>query len=264
MGGFTSFGPVFAGAQMRLPTFIHESNAIPGKANKLNARFAKLTLLGFEECRQFFRGRPCEVVGTPVRSAMLNLPARGVAIESLGFPAGKPVLFAMGGSQGAKGLNRLALEVSTLLAPEGFSFIHLTGSADEAAAREHYAKLGAPAFVAAFSDKMPEFYAAASVGLSRSGAASLAELAAANLPAILIPYPFAAEDHQTKNAEIFSKHGAAGLISEKEGDAKALAAKLLMLANGDEGKLMRDRLKALAAGQAHEKVADAIERHTHA
>ncbi len=259
MGGFLSFGPTLAGRVLGKPTLIHESNAIPGKANRLTARFASRVLLGFGECARHFSGRDCEVVGTPVRARM-RAPQDVVASRrAFGLPEAGPLLLAMGGSQGAHGINQLVSRSANLLAEAGFSVAHITGVADEKMVRERYQRGGIKHFVAAFSDQMDQLMSAANVAVSRSGAASLAELAAMRLPALLIPYPHAAEDHQTRNAEVFVAQSAA--LSLAEGDAKpedllACAVRL----HGREGDSIRQHLADLHAGTAHERVADAVER----
>ncbi|MFQ3578427.1 MAG: UDP-N-acetylglucosamine--N-acetylmuramyl-(pentapeptide) pyrophosphoryl-undecaprenol N-acetylglucosamine transferase [Verrucomicrobiia bacterium] len=259
MGGFLSFGPTLAGRLLGKPTLIHESNAIPGKANRLTARFATRVLLGFEECARHFSGRDCEVVGTPVRAHMRSPQDSHAARRALGLPEEAPLLLAMGGSQGAHGINELVSRSAGLLKDAGFSVAHISGVADEKMVRERYGRSGLPHFVAAFSDRMDQLMSAASVAVSRSGAASLAELAAMRLPALLIPYPHAAEDHQTRNAEIFVSRGAAVCLAEAQATPEDLLAWALRI-NGPEGESLRQHLAGLHAGTAHERVADTVER----
>ncbi len=102
MGGFTSTGPILAGRLRKIPTFVHESNALPGKANRLNGRLAQTVLLGFEECRRFFPKARCEVTGTPVRQTLTERADRVAALRTFGLVPGRPTLLVMGGSQGAQ------------------------------------------------------------------------------------------------------------------------------------------------------------------
>lgn len=224
MGGFTSTAPMFAGRMMKLPTFIHESNAIPGKANRINARLAKTVLLGFKECAKFFPKSRTEVTGTPIRAGLRERldQAQAQAIFGLHEGAEKRTLLVMGGSQGAHGINQAV----TRAAPEwktALQVIHFTGRDDENTVRAAYESAGVSAYVAAFHHRMQEAYSAADFAVSRSGAASLSELAFFGLPSLLIPYPFAAEDHQTFNAQIFTDAKAAVALKERETTGDYLA-----------------------------------------
>ena len=105
MGGFTSLAPILAGRRRKAPTFVHESNAIPGKANKLNARFCTAALLGFEECARFFPKSKCIVTGTPIRKTLVKRVDRARALGAFGLGGERRTLLVMGGSQGAHGLN---------------------------------------------------------------------------------------------------------------------------------------------------------------
>ena len=227
MGGFTSTAPILAGRARRIPTFVHESNAIPGKANKLNGRLVTRVLLGFEECARFFPAGRCEVTGTPVRTSLTERLEKAKALAAFNLLADKPTLLVMGGSQGAHGINQALINALPQLGAKPLQIIHLTGKQDETLMRESYAQAGIPAFVAAFHHRMEQAYSAADFTIARSGAASLTELSQFALPGILIPYPFAAEDHQTFNAKIFERAGAATLLNERETTGENLAKKLL-------------------------------------
>ncbi|EDY19757.1 UDP-N-acetylglucosamine--N-acetylmuramyl-(pentapeptide) pyrophosphoryl-undecaprenol N-acetylglucosamine transferase [Chthoniobacter flavus Ellin428] len=259
MGGFTSTAPLLAGRAAKVPTFVHESNAIPGKSNKFNGRIVTRVLLGFEECAQFFPPGKCTVTGTPIRTSLATRLDQTQALAAFGLTPGKPTLLVMGGSQGAHGINQSLVNALPSLAQHPLQVIHLTGKQDEQLMRESYARAGIPAFVAAFYHRMEEAYSAADFAISRSGAASLTELSHFALPSILIPYPFAAEDHQTFNANIFEKRGAATLLKERETSGETLAQKLLWFLE-DPQRLsdMSARSASLAPQQAAERVADTI------
>ena len=261
MGGFTCFAPILVGRKRKVPTFVHESNAIPGRANKLNARYVTRVLLGFEECRPHFPKAACEVVGTPIRSA-LNQPVNKTdARAAFGLSRGKTTLLVMGGSQGASGINKRVVDAMPALA-ERLQVIHLTGKGDETTTREAYAKAGVQAHVAAFHHAMQEAYGAADIAIARSGAASLTELSHFGLASILIPYPFAADDHQTANAQIFHKAGAGVLMREGDASAEALGRAITDILDSptrlDE---MSRKAHALAPTNAAEVVADTILKH---
>lgn len=215
MGGFTSTAPILAGRIRKIPTFIHESNSIPGKANKLIARFTSTVLLGFEECAAFFPKARTEVTGTPVRKSLLVPVNRQEVLKKFGLRDGVRTLLIMGGSQGAQGLNRAASAALATFPADELQVIHFTGKQGEDSVRAEYANQGRAAYVAAFHHEMQEAYTMADLAISRSGAASLTELSHFGIPSVLIPFPYAAEDHQTLNAQIFVKAGAAILCKEE-------------------------------------------------
>jgi UDP-N-acetylglucosamine--N-acetylmuramyl-(pentapeptide) pyrophosphoryl-undecaprenol N-acetylglucosamine transferase len=256
MGGFTSIAPILAGRLSGLPVFVHESNAIPGKANRLNARIAGGWLAGFEECARTIPSVPCTVTGTPVRGAFLQHPSKEDALRKFGLSPERKTVLVMGGSQGAAGVNLAVMEAAAHLASEGFQFLHITGAADEKTVANFYQKSGIPAWTAAFHHAMQDAYSAADIAVARSGAASLTELSFFGLPSILIPYPFAAEDHQTCNAKIFSDAGAALLVQEREATGPFLAAEIRRIL-GDAQALakMTAACRSLYRSDAAERVA---------
>lgn len=241
MGGFTSFAPVWAGRQMGLATLIHDSNALPGKANRMTARFCSRVLLGMEAAAAYFPQHECVVTGTPLREELRQLPSRQSAARQWQLDPARPVVVVMGGSQGARGLNDLMLEARALLS-EGLQVLHIAGSAEEERLRplvqdwRDYHLLG-------FCQDMASVYAVADVMVSRSGASSLTELAHLGLPSILVPYPHAADDHQTVNANVFAERGAALLYQEQSLTAATLATAINRLCSQET--LWRDM--ALAA-----------------
>ena len=221
MGGFTSLPPVYAGHKLGLATFIHDSNARPGRANILTSRFCTRVFVGMQAGARFFTKRPVTLTGTPVRAEIRSLPARETAAAKFGLDPARPILLVTGGSQGARRLNLLAAEAAPLL-PTGIQVLHIAGSfdfdrvTDDTTGRTDYHTLG-------FCADMPSAYAVANLVVARAGASSLTELAHAGLPSILVPYPFAADDHQTRNAEVFAQAGAARLVQETALTAVGLA-----------------------------------------
>src|SRR5436305_2676460 len=180
MGGFTSTAPVLAGRMRGIPTFVHESNAIPGKANRLTARMVRAVLLGFKECAQFFPAVRTEFTGTPIRRALTQID-QATARERFGLRTDSTTLLVMGGSQGASGINQAMLKSLPFLRETAVQIIHLCGTRDEKVARDAYAREQFPAFVAPFYHAMEEAYSAADLAIARSGAASLSELAVFSL-----------------------------------------------------------------------------------
>ena len=218
MGGFTSFAPAYAGKKLGLRTYVHDSNAVPGKTNIMIAKYCTKVLLGFDVAKSYFAGKETAVVGTPVRDELRMLPSRQEASEKWGLAPERPTLLVFGGSQGAKGLNTLVVEASKTL---DCQVLHVTGQLDYERVqglvgdKEGYHAL-------AFCDDMPAAYAVADGAICRSGASSLTELGFLGIPSVLIPYPFAADDHQTANAKVFADAGAALMAQEKDLDGPKL------------------------------------------
>ncbi len=259
MGGFTSLPPVWAGKGLGLRTFVHESNAVPGKANKLTARFCTGVLLGLEACARFFPAGKTRVTGTPLRTALLSKPDRAEALKFFGLSGSKPTVLVMGGSQGARGVNRAMVEALPLLAERGVQVLHITGPGEYEGLKTAYAASPVASAVVPFCQDMGMAYAAAEVAVSRSGASSLSELSAFGLPVILVPYPTAADDHQRRNAEVFTKAGAALAVEEAELGGGKLGELLTgLLANEAERKRLSGAMRQLAPVDAAARVCDAV------
>jgi UDP-N-acetylglucosamine--N-acetylmuramyl-(pentapeptide) pyrophosphoryl-undecaprenol N-acetylglucosamine transferase len=262
MGGFTSTAPILAGRLRGASTFIHESNAVPGRANRLTARMVRAVLLGFKECAPFFPKARTEVTGTPIRTELQRLD-RSVARQKLGLRDDLPTLLVMGGSQGASGINQAIIKSLPSLRDLSLQVIHLSGARDQRLVADNYRRENIPAFVAGFHHRMEEVYSAADLAVARAGAASLAELAFFALPGILIPFPHATDDHQTRNAEIFVRAGAAILLRESEIHEDGLARKIQELIR-DRPKLRRmsEICSRLAPKDAADRVVTTIEKYT--
>lgn len=264
MGGFTSTAPILAGKLAKVPTFLHESNAIPGKANRLNARMVKKVFLGFEECASHFGAAACEVTGTPIRKTLATRIPKEEALAALNLQPGRKTLLVMGGSQGARGINEALIKVLPVFGTLGIQIIHLTGMDAEQVMIANYRREGLPAYVSAFCHRMEAAYSAADLVISRSGAASLSELSLFGLPSILIPYPHAAENHQALNAGIFVRAGAAELLEQEQVSEKTLAEKIRILLEAPEClERMSRNAEKLAPKDAALKVVQAMERNLH-
>jgi len=258
MGGFTSLPPVVAGHRLGRKTFVHDSNARPGRANILTSRFCTQVFLGLDAAKAFFPHRETVTTGTPVRPEMMSLPTREEAAKVFGLDPQKPTVLVTGGSQGALRLNELSAEAVPQF-PAGSQVLHIAGGLDFervrqiADGREHHRVLG-------FCDQMPAAYAVADVVIARAGASSLNEIAMCGLPSILVPYPYAADDHQTRNAEVFAGAGAAELIQERDLTAEKLAALASsILQDLPTRQRMAKAARALAIPDAAERVCAAIE-----
>ncbi len=214
MGSYASVGPCGAARLLGVPIVLHEANVIPGRAVRLFARSAAAVAAGFEETRYHLRQARLSVVGIPLREelteAAQSLPPRESA-------AGAPFrLLVVGGSMGAHRLNEVATAALARLKKSGcdFSVVHLAGRDDEAAVRAAYAAAGVAAEVVAFTKYMAPLYHAADLAICRAGASTCAELAYFGVPALFVPYPLAAMDHQTANAHALEKRGTADVVDE--------------------------------------------------
>jgi UDP-N-acetylglucosamine--N-acetylmuramyl-(pentapeptide) pyrophosphoryl-undecaprenol N-acetylglucosamine transferase len=199
------------------------------------------------------------VTGTPIRGALLRPVDKFAALTRFGLKPGRTTLLVMGGSQGARGINTSVSNALPRLKSLSWQAIHLAGAQDETATRAAYEREGVPASVSAFQHHMEEAYGASDFAIARSGAASLTELSHFGLPAILIPYPFAADDHQTANARIFENAEAGVLLKESDATPERLAGKIAAFIQ-EPARLsaMSQRSRQLAPVHAAERVADAM------
>jgi UDP-N-acetylglucosamine--N-acetylmuramyl-(pentapeptide) pyrophosphoryl-undecaprenol N-acetylglucosamine transferase len=261
MGGFSSVAPLLAAWRRKLPSCVHESNAIPGKVNRLAARLVSRIAVGFEAAAERFPKEKTVWTGTPVRKILRNKRNRSEVISKLGLSSDKPVVLVMGGSQGARGLNRIVLEEAGRINAPEIQWIHLTGVEDEKNVSEGYSRIHKTAKIHAFCHEMEDLYSVADLVIARSGAASLAEIAQNELPSILIPYPFAAENHQLVNARLYAETGAALVFEEAECKPGRLAAKLQgILSDPMRRKKMADATKSTRHDNAHKMLADMLEK----
>ena len=235
VGGYAS-GPVVLLAALRgIPTLIAEQNAWPGFTNRVLARFVDAAAISFVEAARFF-GPGAKLTGNPVREEFFGIPAPLEREKD----ALEPVrILVTGGSQGARAINEAVIGALPILAATGsrFAFTHQTGRVEPDEARrivEAYAKAGFTAEVSPFIDRMVDAFREADLVISRAGATTVAELAAAGRPAILVPFPFAADDHQRRNAEAVEAGGAGRLILQADLTPAKLAAVILGLTDSPD------------------------------
>ena len=216
MGGFTSAPPVLAGKKLGAKTFLHDSNTIPGRANRLLAHVVDEAFVGFPQAAHRLWIQRHAVTGTPVREQFAPADAASCRM-ALGLDPRRPTLVITGGSQGASGLNDLVLAALPELAARhpDLQFLHLTGANDVDKARGAYAQLKTRSLVQPFLTEMELALGAATLVVSRAGASSLAELAAMRVPAMLVPLPTSADDHQAHNARAFADTGAARMLNQR-------------------------------------------------
>jgi UDP-N-acetylglucosamine--N-acetylmuramyl-(pentapeptide) pyrophosphoryl-undecaprenol N-acetylglucosamine transferase len=258
MGGFTSAPPIFAARQLGAKTFLHESNTIPGRANRWLSRFVNQCFVGFPQAAVRLRTRHVTVTGTPVRPQFQ--PREAAACRAaLGLEPDRPTILVMGGSQGASGINDLMIAALEKL--QGLQFFHLAGPADAEKVRQAYAQRNLRAVVHSFFGEMDLALGAATVSVSRSGASSLAELAAVRVPSLLVPFPAAMDNHQFFNAKAFEETGAGRLLEQKTATPDAVAQVILELAgNAVAREQMQAALAKWHAPNAAEEIAETMLR----
>src|SRR5581483_312453 len=252
VGGYSS-GPVLLIASLiGSPTMVVEPNAMPGFTNRVLARFIKAAAVTFPDALPFFKGKGT-VTGNPVRSDFATVASkpRGARTHVLIF----------GGSQGAHAINVAMTEVLAKLKEQSklmsFSFTHQTGETDLAMVKEAYEKFGAECEVKPFIHEMVKEFGRADIVICRAGATTSAEVAAAGKAAIMIPFPFAADDHQRKNAEAMERAGAVKMILQQNLTGDSLAKELLNLASDPEAiTRMEVASRQLAKGDAAARTVD--------
>jgi len=260
MGGFTSAPPILAARRAGARTFLHESNTIPGRANRWLSRVVHCAFVGFPAAAGRLRHRSVTVTGTPVRSGF-QVREAGVCRARLGLDPARPVLLVMGGSQGASGINDLVLGSLPLLAGRApdWQWFHIAGSGDTEKVTRAYAALGLKAVAHPFFDRMELALGAATAAVCRAGASSLAELAALRVPAVLIPYPAATDNHQFHNARAFEATGAARLLEQKTATPEMLVQLLSDLVEKPAVHAkMQDALAQWHAPNAAEQIVEAM------
>ncbi|GAB6126080.1 undecaprenyldiphospho-muramoylpentapeptide beta-N-acetylglucosaminyltransferase [Humidesulfovibrio idahonensis] len=252
-GGYAGFCPVLAAALLRIPSAVHEQNSVPGVTNRVLGKLVKRVFVSFDDRLGHFPAVKVTRTGNPVRAEIAAMHR-----TQLGD---RRNLLVLGGSQGAKALNDAIVAALPELMAARVNILHQTGAADEARIREAYAKAGAdPTNVFGFIEGMSGAYAWADLALCRSGASTVFELAATGTPSVLVPFPFAAHDHQRVNAQHLADLGAAVLVHQKDLSAHALA-ELVPGLLGDTARLaaMGRAARTFARPEAASLIADGLE-----
>jgi UDP-N-acetylglucosamine--N-acetylmuramyl-(pentapeptide) pyrophosphoryl-undecaprenol N-acetylglucosamine transferase len=264
VGGYASGPMVLAAALWRYPTAIQEQNSVPGITNRVLSRLVRVVLVAFEEARRSFPAAKIETVGNPVRSKLVATLTAGASNDEQNAAPG---ILVVGGSQGARAVNDLVMAAVEVLAKNGPmpAIVHQTGPSDLDRCKERYRVLCVLDRVEArpFIDDMATEYHRASLVVARAGALTLAELAIAGRPAILIPLPTAADDHQNKNAAHFAQAGAAIVLNQQTVTGAALAQLLGdLLADLGRRQAMATAVRGLARPKAAAAIVDRLEKLT--
>jgi UDP-N-acetylglucosamine--N-acetylmuramyl-(pentapeptide) pyrophosphoryl-undecaprenol N-acetylglucosamine transferase len=253
MGSYASIGPGLAARWLGVPLVLHEGNAVPGRAVRVLAPFAARIGVGFEHtCVRRARSHTV-YCGFPVRDGFAGLQKS---------PSEPPLLLVTGGSQGAAILNRVVPEAVRMVTNGGVAMrvVHLTGRRAYAEVLERYRGLEHMVTVEAFSDRMPELYAAARLAITRAGAATCTELALAQVPAILVPFAAAAGNHQWHNAQAMARSGGFRVLAETACSASVVATQLQELfANPAHLQQMQAALPGGVIPDGAGKLADLVE-----
>lgn len=260
MGGFTSAPPILAAKLRGAHTFLHESNTIPGRANRWLSRIVDQAFVGFPSAAQRLHCRSTVVTGTPVR-ASIHPRDPGICRAALGLDPQRPVLLVMGGSQGARAINEMVVQCLPSLVETNpdWQWLHLTGPTDCDSIKAAYASSRLSATVLPFMSHINLALGAATAAISRAGASSLAELAAMRLPAVLLPYPNATDNHQFFNAQALQQTGAAYLLQQHTATPEELSRQLRrIMTNPLDRQGMQQALAQWDAPAAADQIATAI------
>ena len=256
VGGYSSGPVVLAAAIRRIPTLVLEQNAVPGLTNRLLAPWVRAAAVTYEQTLSFF-GRRGFVAGNPVRSEFFE--TRPSTIAQAGSSARR--VLVLGGSQGAHAINVAMVAAAPELVRRAadVAVVHQTGERDLETVREGYRRAGVQIRAESFLDPVAREISQADVVISRAGATTLAELAAAGRPAVLVPFPAATDDHQRKNAEILDRAGAAVLIDQKDLTPDRLSSVVgELLDDADRRARMSAAMRTFAKPEAAARIVDRL------
>ena len=257
-GGYVSIPAVLAGWFCKIPSLIHESDTVPGLANRFLSKYSRKIAISFEESKGYFSSQKCVLTGNPIRPEILE-GSKERGFRYFGLEYGRPVILVIGGSQGSQKINEIIIEALPKL-QEKYQVIHLSGEKNlqaisHKAQNLKYYKL----YPFLPANKIADAQEAADLIVSRAGANALAELATLGKPSILVPLPTAASDHQRKNAQVFEKAEAAWVIEEKDLTAEALVKEINWLfSHAERMDKMAGNVLKLARPNAAKIIAEEI------
>lgn len=259
-GGFASGPALFIAARMGIPTFIQEQNSLPGKTNIFNAKKAKTVFTAYPNMEKFFHGTKTLFLGNPIRKNIItDIIDSDLAKEKLGLEKGKLTILSVGGSLGSRTLNNGWKENINQVLEKDYQLIWQTGKLDYAEIAESgLLKADSKILVREFVQDMATAYSAADVIVSRAGAIAISELAIAKKPVLLVPFPFAAEDHQTKNAQTLVEKNAAKMVKDTEMKEKFWNTLSEICENEDLRTEMAQNLDFFAKPKATEEIVNEI------
>lgn len=255
-GGYIAAPAIIAARSLGLPTVLHESNAMPGKVTRWLSRWCSVVAIGFKETQKYLPKQAKTVwVGTPVRSQFLS--DSNASLSDCHIPDDVPLIVVVGGSQGAVSVNQLVRKAAPAWLEAGAWIVHQTGTNDpdtDHLSHPHY--IHQP-----FFKNVAALFKKATLVVSRAGAGTLTELAMTHTPSILIPYPFAADDHQSYNANAFGSVGASKVYHQSDLSGDILKQRVLtLLETPEELRCMAAAAAALAVNDSAEQVADLLQK----
>ena len=255
-GGYIAAPAIIAARSLGLPAVLHESNAMPGKVTRWLSRWCSLVAIGFKETRRYLPDQAKTVwVGTPVRSQFYT--DSNADLQDLAIPDGVPLIVVIGGSQGAVAVNRLVREAAPAWLEAGAWVVHQTGTNDpDTNSLNHPHYIHSP-----FFKNVAALFKRATLVVSRAGAGTLTELAMTRTPSVLIPYPYAADDHQAYNANAFGDVGASKVYRQAELSGDTLKKRVLaLLETSEELDCMQVAAASLAVTDSAEQMANLLHK----
>ncbi len=259
-GGFASGPTLRVASNRKIPTLIQEQNSYPGITNKILAKKVDKICVAYDGMERFFPEEKIVMTGNPVRKEVINTEGkRNEAAKHFGLDAGKKTLFIVGGSLGALAVNKAIVKSLYKLVDEGVQVLWQTGEyfyRDAVKAAKPYSGKGVK--VTSFIEKMDYAYALSDVIISRAGAIAISEIANVAKPAIFVPLPTAAEDHQTKNAMALVENNAALMVENKDVMEELTPAVINLIKNEEKQTELKRNLKKLAIDDAAEKITDEL------
>jgi UDP-N-acetylglucosamine--N-acetylmuramyl-(pentapeptide) pyrophosphoryl-undecaprenol N-acetylglucosamine transferase len=252
-GGYIAAPAILAGKSLGLPVILHESNALPGKVTRFLSPFCTKVAIGFATAEKFFSANKTVYLGTPCRHQFLT----NQTIKDLEIPPHSPLIVVIGGSQGAVALNEMVRQCVPTWLDAGATIVHIVGGKNDAPSPIEHAQY----IVLPFYQDMAALFQRANLAISRAGAATLNELMISRTPSILIPYPYAAEDHQFFNASVLGDAGGAIVVRQESLTPQFLATQVLdLLQNSQWLQQMANNTSALGVINSADLLADLLKR----
>lgn len=260
VGGFASFPIMNAAQAKKIPTVIQEQNAFAGKSNKILGTKAKAVCVAYEGMEQFFPANKIHLLGNPVRASIAQADiAKQESKQKMCLDPKLKTLLVIGGSLGAKSINEaIAENIEAIMSLSNIQLLWQTGKLFIEQANSIQEKYKGRIITTPFINEMEYAYAAADIVISRAGALAIAELCIVGKPVIFVPYPYAAEDHQSNNAMALVKKNAAWMVKDEEAKAKLPSELIRLITDNEQQKELGKNIKSLALLRADERIAEKI------
>lgn len=255
-GGYVCGPVVYAAAKLRIPTIIHEQNSVPGLTNKFLSRYVNKIAICFEEAKNYFPGDKVVFTGNPRASEVIGKDGIKGRL-SAGLSTTMPAVLIFGGSRGARPINEAVVKALSELAEKPYQVLYITGDVHYEAVKKEAELIGSPknVVIKPFIHNMPEVLAGIDLVVSRAGATTLAEITSLGIPSVLVPSPYVTNNHQEKNAQSLSNHGAAELLLEKDLNSKSLVNSIdEILLNNETVKEMKVKAKKIGVPDSAERL----------